>query len=215
MSSYPFPAGCYYIDARLYEPETRRSGRGWTCSQKEDPDFAHYNQLFDEFLHLAAHFRNKQFIPQSRVRWDGTGKKEVVEWMVPAYCAYTSAALDVADSPETLEMKQVTAFYRDRWLELDAKMDELSQCRYVHVRSCKAQAIVSGPTFEHNLTMAPVLGGESYPHSVWNSNTQQIDTRPLHVDGQGLVANKLELILDPRVALEYKRRLMSMIFENR
>ena len=201
-----------YIDARFYvDPPPRRA------PLKPDEDFALYNTLFDEFLHLAGHFRLKKFIPESRVLQNGT-----VQWKVPAHNGvFVSVEPDVTDTPELTAMKETTAFYRDKWLELDAKMNELGACRYVQAMSKRTQAVVSGPVpggregerFGHNLTLCPVIGGESIPYSFWNMNMERVETRLMVTDGQGLVADELELFVDPRTAVAYKRRLMAMVLQ--
>ncbi len=168
-------------------------------------DFAEYNVLFNEFLELAAHFRNKKFIPQSRRLMDGV----TVEWMVPAYCG-------VADP----DAQEKTVFYRDKWLALEAKMNQLADCAYVHAKSGRAQSVVTcripatGETVEHNLTRLPVMGGEAHPYAVYNPHTSKVETHLLHVDGQGLQAVAHKVVPDPKTTLDYKRQLMAMVLES-
>lgn len=203
-----------YIDARLYEHPTHRA-----LQRRPDADFDRYNELFDEFLELAGTFRIKSHIPQSR-KLLSTG---AIEWMVPKYGMYTDSVPDVTDPPALSIIKQEIAYLRDRWLALEAKMDEVASCLYVHVRGGLGQCILSGPVpaadgpgrFFHNVTKCPVVGGESIPFNAWNEREGRMDTRPLYIEGQGLAADTTELVLDPRTSVRYKQLLYSMIFENK
>ncbi len=190
-----------YRDARLYE----RPSRGRRIN---DPDLDQYNAMFDKFLVLAGHFRIKKFIPQSNA----------LVWSLPAYPGLTDA-VNVSDTQDVLDAKAVIRFYRDKWLELEAHMDVLSNCNYVHARSKRTQSIVeyqtaTGETFHHNLTTKPIMH-ESVPVNVFNPDTQRVETRAMYCDGQGIEATNYLLVNHGRTAMDYKKLLQSMIFENK
>lgn len=191
-----------YIDARLYEQDRRRSR--FSCQQKSDPDYVAYSEMFDHFLSLAAYFRNKRFIPVSRL------VRGIIEWTVPAFCKGTMA--DEEEAEQTL-------FYRDKWLELENVMNALANSAYVHARSEFSHSVISydretGETFYHDLTVKP-LRFQSVPNNLYNANTDKIETRPMFRDGQGIVATGIEVVRDPRTSRDYKNLLLSMIFENK
>lgn len=224
-----------YRDARLYERENR-SGR-YSCKEKDDPDFVgnihffvffvcltcaqkkEYNRLYEEFLVLSAHFRVKDYIPQKRSVLGGNGTI-VTEWMVPAYCGITDAADLEGDTDEVRFKKDRTRFYRDKWLELDGVMNQLAACRYVHICGGRSRAFVkyrtpTGEEFSHDHTTFPVLV-PSMPVNEYNPNTGRVETRPVKVPGQGIVASSpTDVVEDPRTQLEYKRLLLAMIYENK
>lgn len=77
------------------------------CTEKCDPDYVEYCELFKTFETLALYFVNTDLIP--------------IQKHVPFF--------------EKNQQKELQDFYVNKWKELETVIEELCDCNYVHYQS--------------------------------------------------------------------------------